>query len=82
MRLGRSRRPHLHAHGGQLEGQGCVFCAELFGEGGQNMVGKVGSGMLTVIIPDDLSDRFLRNARSGEQEPCSCLHCGRHCEVK
>ena len=46
------------------------------------MVGKVGSGMLTVIIPDDLCERFLRNARSGEQEPCSYLHCGRHYEVK
>ena len=82
MRLGRSRRPHLHAHGGQLEGQGCVFCAELFGEGRENMVGKVGSGMLTVIIPDDLSYRFLRNARSGGQEPCSCLHHGRDSGVK
>ena len=46
------------------------------------MVGKVGSGMLTVIIPDDLSRRILIGARSGEQERCSCLHCGRHCEVK
>ena len=82
LRLGRSRRPHLHAHGGQLEGEGCVFCAELFGEGRENMVGKVGSGMFTFVISVDLCERFLIGARSGEQERCSCLHCGRHCEVK
>ena len=80
--LGRSRRPHLHTHGGQLEGEGCGFCVEDAGAERENMVGKVGSGMFTLSISVDLSDRILRNARSGEQEPCSCLHCGRHSEVK
>ena len=67
---------------GQLEGEGCSFCAEHFGEGRENMVGKVGSGMLTMIIPDDLSRRFLNVVRSGEQERALARHCGRHSEVK
>ena len=46
------------------------------------MVGKVGSGMLTMIIPDDLSKRFLNGVRSGEQERALAHHCGRHFEVK
>ena len=39
-------------------------------------------GVLTLVISEDLSNRILNGARSGEQEPCSCLHCGRHSEVK
>ena len=50
--------------------------------GGQNMLGTPGWEMLTLAPPIDLSDRILIGARSGEQERCSCLHCGRHCEVK
>ena len=39
-------------------------------------------GMLTLVISEDLSDRILIGVRSGEQEPCSCLHYGRHSGVK
>ena len=50
--------------------------------GGQNMLGTPGWEMLTLAPPIDLSDRISIGARSGEQEPCSCLHYGRHSGVK
>ena len=36
--LGRSRRPHLHTHGGQLEGEGCGFVKRTLGQGGRMRV--------------------------------------------
>ena len=68
--------------GGVSRSGGCVSCIEDAGAGRQNMGGKVGWGMVTWVFSVDLSKRFLIGARSGEQERCSCLHCGRHCEVK
>ena len=66
---------------GSGRGEGCGFCEENAGAG-RNIQGvKVGWEMLTWVFSVDLSGRFLNGARSGEQEPCSCLHCGRHCEV-
>ena len=67
---------------GSGRGEGCSCCIEDYMAGGQNMLGTPGWEMLTLAPPIDLSDRILIGARSGEQERCSCLHCGRHCEVK
>ena len=67
---------------GSGRGEGCSCCIEDYMAGGQNMLGTPGWEMLTLAPPIDLSDRILIGARSGEQEPCSCLHCGRHSGVK
>ena len=67
---------------GSGRGEGCSCCIEDYMAGGQNMLGTPGWEMLTLTPTIDLSDRILIGARSGEQERCSCLHCGRHCEVK
>ena len=67
---------------GSARGEGCDFCAENCGEGRENQASSWGCGMLTLVISVDLSGRILISARSGEQERCSCLHCGRHSEVK
>ena len=67
---------------GSGRGEGCGCCIEDYMAGGQNMLGTPGWEMLTLAPTIDLSDRILIGARSGEQERCSCLHCGRHCEVK
>ena len=64
------------------KGGGGFSCTEGAGAGRQNMGGKVGGGMVTWVFSVDLSEQFLNGARSGEQEPCSCLHCGRHSGVK
>ena len=82
LRLGRSRRPHLHTHGGQPEGQGCGFCEENAGAGRENEGVKVGWEILTSVFSVDLSGRFVNGVRSGEQERALAHHCRRHSEVK
>ena len=67
---------------GSGRGEGCGFCEENAGAG-RNIQGvKVGWEVLTWVFSTDLSGRILNGARSGGQEPCSCLHYGRHSGVK
>ena len=83
LRLGRSRRPHLHTQSGQLGFGGVALVLSILeGEGRDSPNQGMGGAHLGWVISEDLSNRILIGARSGEQEPCSCLHCGRHSEVK
>ena len=57
MRLGRSRRPHLHAYGGQVEGRGAAVVQRTLEQGGRISFpkggGKCSPGSSPSICPDD-----------------------------
>ena len=79
--LGRSRRPHLHAHSDQLGGEGGALVLSISGEEGRDSP-KQGMGDAHLEVEHQSVRPNLIDVHSGEQEPCSCHHWGRHSGVK
>ena len=81
LRLGRSRRPHLHTSTVRLTGGGGAHFSQVPCSLGGGLAVDDGMAMHFRCITINLSSRIGSGACSSEQERRSCPHYRRHCEV-